>query len=149
MNNLSILRKLMIALLAVATVIVVVMVLKNSMENGATVPEDEAIQEEKIEIKSTAELIEEQKFSIINLAEGGFLESSIDVPLGGVLQINNNTSREIMFDIRAENYVAGLIVKAGETSYSPVFTQAGEYTLSEFADGEINEEISTKISVTK
>ncbi len=149
MTNIALLRKIMIVLLAVSTVIVVGMILKNSIENGANVSEDEVTQEEQVEIKSTTELIAEQKFAIVELTEGGFLESSIDVPLGGVLQINNSTSREIMFDIRAENYRAGLIVKAGETGYSPVFTQAGEYTMSEFVDGEINEEISTKVNVIK
>lgn len=98
---------------------------------------------------STPELIAEQKFAIIELSDEGFSGDSVEVPLGGVLEIRNNTDREVMLDIRSENFVGGLIIKAGETSYSPVFTQAGEYTLSEFADREINEEISAKVSVIK
>jgi len=149
MNNIALFRKIMIALLAIATVIVVILVVKNMTENGTPEPSDTAVQEEQVEIKSTTELIAEQKFAIVELTEGGFLESSIDVPLGGVLQINNNTAREIVFDIRAENYVAGLTVGSNEVGFSPVFTEAGKYTMSEFIDGEINEEISTKVSVVK
>lgn len=44
--NIALLRKIMIALLAVATVIVVGMVLKNSMENGTTEPAESLVEEE-------------------------------------------------------------------------------------------------------
>jgi len=149
MNNLSILRKTLIALLAIATVIVIILVVKNMTENGTPEPSDTAVQKEPVEIKSTTELIAEQKFALIELNEDGFSENSVTVPLGGVLQITNNTTEEVTLDIRAENYVAGLTVGSNEVGFSPVFTQAGQYTMSEFIDGEINEEISTKVSVVK
>lgn len=46
MTNITLLRKIMIALLAVSTVIVVGMILKNSIENGATEPAESLTEEE-------------------------------------------------------------------------------------------------------
>lgn len=100
-------------------------------------------------VKSAPELIAEQKFALVELTDEGFSENKFEVPLGGILEIRNSTDREVTLDIRSENFVGGLIIKAGEISYSPVFTQAGEYTLAEFTDGEINEAISAKVSVVK
>lgn len=145
MNNNNAFRKTLIILLIIVTMVVVAFALYRGV-NKPTEPA-ESLTEEQIEIKNTTELIAEQKFALIELNDEGFSEKSVEVPFGGVLEIRNNTNREVTLDIRAENYVAGFIVKAGETGYSPVFTVAGEYTLSEFVDGEINEEISTKIIV--
>lgn len=117
-------------------------------------PKDKSTVEDKQEnvnngVKSAPELIAEQKFALVELTDEGFSEKSVEVPLGGILEIRNSTDREVTLDIRSENFVGGLIIKAGEISYSPVFTVTGEYTMSEFADGEINDEISAIINVVK
>ena len=147
MTNIVLLRKIMIALLAIATVIVIILVVKNMTENGTPEPSDTAVQKEPVEIKSTTELIAEQKFALIELNEDGFSENSVTVPLGGVLQITNNTTEEVTLDIRAENYSAALIVSPNEVGFSPVFTQAGEYIMTEFEDGNFSESVKLKIVV--
>lgn len=147
MNNIMILRKIMIVLLAIATIIAVLIVVSRTMQNNSNNTSETPAQEQTVEIKSAPELIAEQKFSIIEINGDGFSEESVEVPVGGILQIVNDTDRDIMFDIRAENYISGLTVESGQTGSSPVFTEAGEYTISEFVDGEINDEVSVKIVV--
>lgn len=147
MNNLGILRKILIVVLALLAVGLVVYSVIRIVNDNSKKPEVVEEPQEKVEIKETSKIIEEGKTSLINLNSEGFLEKSVEVPLGGVLQIKNDTDRDIVLDIRTENYIAGLMVAAGESSFSPVFTKTGEYTLSEIVDGQVNEEVSAKIIV--
>jgi len=78
MNNLSILRKIMIALLAIATVIVVVTVLKNSIENGATVPEEEAIQQESGKDIEQNQQVDRKSISVL-INEKGFTPNKVTI----------------------------------------------------------------------
>lgn len=141
----TLVRRLIIVVLGLAAVGLVVYLVMNMTSERTGEEAEESTSE--VEIKSAPELIEEKKFSLAEVSEEGFSTESYEVPLGGILEIRNNTDREIMFDIRKDNYVAALPITGGQISYSPVFTEAGEYTISEFVDGEFSETIRATVIV--
>lgn len=145
MHNVGLFRKIMIGLLGVATILVVVVVVMRSMDNRVSQPTEESTSE--VEIKSAPELIAEKKFALVEINDEGFSVESYEVPLGGILEIRNNTDRVINLDIRKEDFITGVILESADIFLTPVFIHAGEYTMSEYVDGEFSEMVRATVIV--
>lgn len=146
MNNNNTLRKTLIALLAIVTIIVVILWLRSIFENESKKSQDTA-PAPTVAIQPSFELVEDGKFAVVSYSSEGFSQDPITVPIGGVLQVNNQTDSEVMFTINRQGYTASVLADALSDTFSPVFTEKGEYEMSIFEGLEIESSISTRIIV--
>lgn len=141
----TLVRRLIIVVLGLAAVGLVVYLVMNMTMGNPVEDRQEATSE--VETKSAQELIAEKKFALVELNEDGFTEDSYEVPLGGIIELRNNTDRDLMLDLRNDNFVAGMVMEADSINYSPVLTESGEYVLSEFLEGDFSEDIRATVIV--
>jgi len=121
MNNIALFRKIMIALLAIATVIVIILVVKNTMMENQLVETEDTKSETPIEIVSNA--------TVISYDENGFSPSSVTAEIGSLIEFTNNgsTTLEIEFIGDVSLNFQELIVSPGESSRSTIVDEGGIY----------------------